>query len=391
MNIHEYQAKDILRSYKVNVPKGEIASSSEEIIRKLRFIESDIVAIKAQIHAGGRGKAGGVKIATSMSEAIEAANEMLNKKLITKQTSPEGQLVRTIYMEEGCSIKNELYLSLLIDRETSSVIIIASTEGGMDIEEVSEDNPNSIIKLPIDAYLGIQPFQIKYLSNKLSIPKEIQNDFSALLSNLYKCFIEKDLSMLEINPLVITTDNTLTALDVKMAFDDNALKFRHQDIQALRDIYEENPIDYEAKKHDLSYVSLDGNIACLVNGAGLAMATMDSIYSAGGSPANFLDVGGSATKEMISKSIEIILSDKNVRGIFINIFGGIMKCDTIAQGIIEAMLSNGVDIPLVVRLEGNNVEIGNKLLENSKLNIITADSMDEGSKKIVDILKKGAD
>ena len=391
MNIHEYQAKDILRSYKVNVPKGEIASSSEEIIRKLRFIESDIVAIKAQIHAGGRGKAGGVKIATSMSEAIEAANEMLNKKLITNQTSPEGQLVRTIYMEEGCSIKNELYLSLLIDRETSSVIIIASTEGGMDIEEVSEDNPNSIIKLPIDAYLGIQPFQIKYLSNKLSIPKEIQNDFSALLSNLYKKKKKKDLSMLEINPLVITTDNTLTALDVKMAFDDNALKFRHQDIQALRDIYEENPIDYEAKKHDLSYVSLDGNIACLVNGAGLAMATMDSIYSAGGSPANFLDVGGSATKEMISKSIEIILSDKNVRGIFINIFGGIMKCDTIAQGIIEAMLSNGVDIPLVVRLEGNNVEIGNKLLENSKLNIITADSMDEGSKKIVDILKKGAD
>lgn len=391
MNIHEYQAKDILRSYKVNVPKGEIASSSEEIIRKLRFIESDIVAIKAQIHAGGRGKAGGVKIAASMSEAIEAANEMLNKKLITKQTSSEGQLVRTIYMEEGCSIKNELYLSLLIDRETSSVIIIGSTEGGMDIEEVSEDNPSSIIKLPIDAYLGIHPFQIKYLSNKLNIPKENQNDFSTLLSNLYKCFIEKDLSMLEINPLVITTDNKLTPLDVKMTFDDNALKFRHEDIQALRDIYEENPMDYEAKKHGLSYVSLDGNIACLVNGAGLAMATMDSIYSVGGSPANFLDVGGSATKEMISKSIEIILSDKNVCGIFINIFGGIMKCDTIAQGIIEAMLSNGVDIPLVVRLEGNNVEIGNKLLENSKLNIITANSMDEGSKKIVDILKKGAD
>lgn len=388
MNIHEYQAKELLKKYNVNVLKGIVVENLGDLKSKLRHMESDVVVVKAQIHAGGRGKAGGVKVAKTLTEAINAGESILGKKLVTNQTSPEGQLVRKLYLEEGCEIRKEYYLSLVVDRETSSVVIVASSEGGMDIEEAALKTPDSIFKVSIDSFIGLQDFQVKYLEAKLNISFNLHEKFSNLLKNLYNCFIEKDLNMLEINPLVLDSENNFIALDAKMNFDENAL-FRNEDIKVLKDIYEEDPKEEEAKKHGLSYVSLEGNIACLVNGAGLAMATMDAINQSGGKPANFLDVGGSATTDMVSKAIEIILSDDQVEGIFINIFGGIMQCDTIAMGIIEAMKRTEKKVPLVVRLEGNNVELGKKYLDDSNLNIITADTMDEGAEKIVALLKKG--
>lgn len=387
MNIHEYQGKELLKKYNINVPNGILVENIGQLSSKLRRIESDIVVVKAQIHAGGRGKAGGVKVTTTLSEALEAGNNMLGKKLITHQTGPKGQLVRKIYLEEGCQIKKEFYLSLVLDRESSSINIVSSNQGGMDIEEVSQNSPHSIVKVSIDPFVGINDFHARYLANKLNLTDNLQSTFFALIKNLYKCFLDKDMNMIEINPLVLNTSDEWIALDAKMSFDENAL-YRHDDILALKDIFEEDSKEAEARKYGLSYVSLDGDIACLVNGAGLAMATMDSINQSGGSPANFLDVGGSATVEMVTKAIEIILSDAKVKGLFINIFGGIMQCDTITLGIIEAMNKTNKDIPLVVRLEGNNVELGINHLKKSKLNIVTADSMDEGADIIVSLVKK---
>ncbi len=386
MNIHEYQGKEILRKYGVAVPKGSVAFSPDEAVKVAKELGVNVTVVKAQIHAGGRGKAGGVKIAKNLEEVRSYAKELLGKILVTHQTGPEGKEVKRLYIEEGSDIKKEYYLSLVLDRATSCVVMMGSEEGGMDIEEVAESNPEKIFKEVIDPVTGLMPYQARRMAFNMNIPSNLVNKAVALMLGIYKAFIDKDASTVEINPLVVTGDDQVVALDAKFNFDANAL-YRHKDIVELRDFDEEDPKEIEASKYDLSYISLDGNIGCMVNGAGLAMATMDTISYYGGSPANFLDVGGGATAEKVTEAFKIILSDKNVKGIFVNIFGGIMKCDIIAKGVIIAAKEVGLEVPLVVRLEGTNVDLGKRLLNESGLNIVAADSMADGAQKIVELVE----
>ncbi len=386
MNIHEYQGKEILRQYGVAVPRGSVAFSPDEAVKAAKELGANVTVVKAQIHAGGRGKAGGVKIAKNLDEVRSFSKELLGKILVTHQTGPDGKEVKRLYIEEGSDIKKEYYLSLVLDRATSRVVMMGSEEGGMDIEEVAETNPEKIFKEVIDPVTGLNAFQARRMAFNMNIPAKLVNKAVGLMLGIYKAFIDKDASTVEINPLVVTGDDQVVALDAKFNFDANAL-YRHKDIVELRDFDEEDPKEIEASKYDLSYISLDGNIGCMVNGAGLAMATMDTISYYGGSPANFLDVGGGATAEKVTEAFKIILSDKNVKGIFVNIFGGIMKCDIIASGVITAAKEVGLEVPLVVRLEGTNVELGKKLLNESGLNIVAADSMADGAQKIVKLVE----
>lgn len=385
MNIHEYQGKELLRQYGVAVSYGTVAFSPEEAVKAAKELSTDVVVVKAQIHAGGRGKAGGVKIAKNLDEVRSYAKELLGKVLVTHQTGPEGKEIKRLLIEEGSDIKKEYYVGLVLDRQTSRVTLMGSEEGGVDIEEVSENTPEKIFKEVIDPVIGLTGFQARRMAFNMNIPPKLVNKAAKFMLGLYTVFIEKDASIVEINPLVETGDGNILALDAKFDFDENAL-YRHKDIVELRDFDEEDSKEIEASKYDLSYISLDGNIGCMVNGAGLAMATMDTINYYGGTPANFLDVGGGATAEKVTEAFKIILSDKNVKGIFVNIFGGIMKCDIIAEGVIQAAKEVSLDVPLVVRLEGTNVEIGKKLLNESGLNIVAAGTMADGAKKIVELV-----
>ncbi|HLR73423.1 MAG TPA: ADP-forming succinate--CoA ligase subunit beta [Pseudogracilibacillus sp.] len=386
MNIHEYQAKNILREHGVTVPKGSVAYSIDEAVEYAKGINSDVKVVKAQIHAGGRGKAGGVKIAQTQDEVRAYAKEILGKVLVTPQTGPEGKEVKRLLIEEGCNIEKEYYVGLVLDRSISRVVLMGSEEGGTEIEEVAAKNPEKIFKEVIDPTIGLTGFQARRLAFNLNFPTHVINKVTKLMMNLYKVFIEKDCMTVEINPLVTTKEGDVLALDAKMNFDGNAL-YRQQDVLELRDLDEEDRNEIEASKYDLSYIQLDGNIGCMVNGAGLAMATMDIIKYEGGNPANFLDVGGDATPEKVAEAFKIILSDKEVKGILVNVFGGIMKCDYIAQGIIAATKELELSIPLVVRLEGTNVDKGKELLKESGLNITAADSMGDGAKKIVQLVE----
>ena len=387
MNIHEYQGKEIFRSMGVAVPEGRVAFTAEEAVEKAKELNSDVYVVKAQIHAGGRGKAGGVKIAKSLSEVETYANELLGKQLVTHQTGPEGKEVKRLYIEQGCDIQKEYYVGFVIDRATDKVTLMASEEGGTEIEEVAAKTPEKIFKETIDPVVGLSPFQARRIAFNINIPKESVNKAAKFLLSLYNVFVEKDCSIVEINPLVTTGDGQVLALDAKLNFDDNAL-FRHKDILELRDLEEEDPKEIEASKYDLSYIALDGDIGCMVNGAGLAMATMDTINHYGGNPANFLDVGGGATKEKVTEAFKIILGDDNFKGIFVNIFGGIMKCDVIAEGIVAAVKEVELTLPLVVRLEGTNVERGKAILNESGLAIEPAATMAEGAQKIVKLVKE---
>ncbi|PTE68911.1 ADP-forming succinate--CoA ligase subunit beta [Staphylococcus devriesei] len=387
MNIHEYQGKEIFRSMGVAVPEGRVAFTAEEAVDKAKELDSEVYVVKAQIHAGGRGKAGGVKIAKSLSEVETYANELLGKQLVTHQTGPEGKEIKRLYIEEGCDIQKEYYVGFVIDRATDRITLMASEEGGTEIEEVAAKTPEKIFKETIDPVVGLSPYQARRIAFNINIPKESINKAAKFLISLYNVFIEKDCSIVEINPLVTTGEGEVLALDAKINFDDNAL-FRHKDIQELRDLEEEDPKEIEASKYDLSYIALDGDIGCMVNGAGLAMATMDTINHFGGNPANFLDVGGGATKEKVTEAFKIILGDDNVKGIFVNIFGGIMKCDVIAEGIVAAVKEVELTLPLVVRLEGTNVERGKEILNDSGLAIEPAATMAEGAQKIVKLVKE---
>lgn len=386
MNIHEHQAKDLMRQYGIEIPAGKTIYTVNEIDPAINELNTPVYVIKAQIHAGGRGKGGGVKIAKTPAEASEHAKAMLGMTLITKQTGPAGKKVQHVYIEPGIDIAQELYLSLLIDRITSNITIIASTEGGMDIEEVAETQPEKIIKVHINPHTGFHPYHGRQIAAGLKLPINAKDGITTLCKKLYTLFVEKDLSMLEINPLVITKEGALIPLDAKISFDDNAL-FRHTDIAALRDLTEEAPQEIEASKYDLNYIALDGNIGCMVNGAGLAMATMDLIKLHGGEPANFLDVGGGATKEKIQAAFKLILSDTSVKGILVNIFGGIMRCDVIAMGIVDAAKEIKIQVPIVVRLQGTNVDLGKQILSQSNLNIQTIDSFNDAARSIVQAVK----
>lgn len=394
MNIHEFQAKQLFELFGIPCPKGFPATTSEEIITALSELSDGEIVVKSQIHAGGRGKGtftdgfkGGVKVVKTKEEARTIAQKMLGNTLITKQTGPAGRQVQTVYFTEGCNIQKEYYLAILLDRATSKHVIIASTEGGMDIEEIAEKSPEKIIRILIDPTLGLQPFQARKIAFGLGFKDDQIKQMVNLLMNLYRFYSEKDCAMVEINPLILTPEGKILALDAKVSFDDNAL-FRHPEIRQLRDFNEEDPKEVEASKHELNYIALDGNIACLVNGAGLAMATMDMIKYAGGNPANFLDVGGSANEEQVTHAFKIILSDRNVKGILVNIFGGIMKCDIIAKGVINAAKNVDLKVPLVVRLEGTNVDLGKQLLQKSGLKLTAADSLAEAAEKIVQLAKK---
>lgn len=386
MNVHEYQGKEILRKYGVKVPNGKVAFTVEEAVEAAQELGSSVVVVKAQIHAGGRGKAGGVKVAKNLDEVRTYATEILGKTLVTHQTGPEGKEVKRLLIEEGCDIKKEYYVGLVLDRATSRVVLMASEEGGTEIEEVAEATPEKIFKEQIDPVLGLMPYQARRIAFNINIPKELVNQAVKFMMGLYNAYVEKDCSIAEINPLVVTGDGQVMALDAKLNFDSNAL-YRQKDILEYRDLEEEDPKENEASKYDLSYISLDGNIGCMVNGAGLAMATMDIVKHYGGDPANFLDVGGGATAEKVTEAFKIILSDPNVKGIFVNIFGGIMKCDVIATGVVEAAKQVGLQVPLVVRLEGTNVDLGKQILNESGLNIIAAESMADGAEKIVSLVK----
>jgi succinyl-CoA synthetase beta subunit len=386
MNIHEYQGKAVLKQYGVVVPEGKVAFSVDEAVAAAESLGTPVVVVKAQIHAGGRGKAGGVKVAKSLDEVRAYASEILGKVLVTHQTGPEGKEVKRLLIEQGCDIKKEYYIGVVLDRGTGRVTMMASEEGGTEIEEVAEHSPEKIFKEVIDPAIGMQAFQARKLAYAINIPGELVNKAVKFMLALYTAFVEKDCSIAEINPLVVTGDGNVMALDAKLNFDSNAL-YRQKDIIELRDLEEEDAKEIEASKYDLSYIALDGNIGCMVNGAGLAMATMDIIKYYGGDPANFLDVGGGATKEKVTEAFKIILSDEKVKGIFVNIFGGIMRCDVIAEGVIAAAKDLGLDRPLVVRLEGTNVELGKKLLNESGLNIVAADSMADGAQKIVALVK----
>ena len=386
MNIHEYQAKNILYKYGVKVPKGKIALSPQEAKNKAKEIKGNKWVVKAQIHAGGRGKAGGVKIAHSIGEVKDIAENMIGMNLITPQTGTEGQRVNKVYIEESIDIALELYLGMTLDRSKGQFVMMVSTEGGTEIEEVARISPEKIYRIYIDPLQGIQEDQAGYLADRLSLKGSIYKNAVSFIMSLSKAVHDTDASLVEINPLVITKDEAVMALDAKMNFDDNAL-FKHPDIQLLRDTDEEDAREMEAINHGLNYISLNGNIGCMVNGAGLAMATMDIIKLEGGEPANFLDVGGGASKEKVKKAFKIILSDKKVKAVLINIFGGIMRCDTIAEGVVAAAQEDSINVPLVVRLEGTNVDKGRAILSESELNIISADSLGDAAKKVVSHIK----
>ena len=386
MNIHEHQAKELLRGFGVAVPKGIAAFTVDEAVSAAKKLGSDVIVVKAQIHAGGRGKAGGVKVVTSAAEVKTEAQRILGSTLVTHQTGPAGKEVQRLYIEEGCDIATELYLSMLVDRSSSQITIIASTEGGMDIEAVAAETPERILTISIDPATGLKPHHIRSVANALKLTGTTGKQASGFLSGIYRAFTKLDASLVEINPLVVTSSGDLLALDAKMSFDDNAL-FRQKDVLALRDLTEEDEREVKASEFDLNYIKLDGTIGCMVNGAGLAMATMDIIKLEGGEPANFLDVGGSATTERVTEAFKIILSDKNVEGILVNIFGGIMRCDVIAEGVVEAARTLGLTKPLVVRLEGTNVEKGRQIMDESGLAIISADNLGDAAKKIVAAVK----
>ncbi|TFG77225.1 MAG: ADP-forming succinate--CoA ligase subunit beta [Thermodesulfobacteriales bacterium] len=386
MNIHEYQAKELLSQYGVAVPMGKVASNEDEAEQIAKDLNVEKFVVKAQIHAGGRGKGGGVKVANMLEEVKRLASEILGMNLVTHQTGPEGKLVNKVLVEEASDIATELYLGMVIDRAAEKIVIMASQEGGMEIEEVAKTNPEKILKEYVDPTVGLLPYQCRKIAYFLGLKGKTVNKAVKFILGLYQVFTEKDCSLAEINPLIVTHDGDVFALDAKMNFDDNAL-FRHPDIEKLHDPNEEDPTELEAKKWGISYVKLDGNIGCLVNGAGLAMSTMDIIKHHGGEPANFLDVGGGASADQVLQALKMILSDPNVKAIFINIFGGIMKCDTIAEGVISAAKEVGIEVPLIVRLEGTNVELGRKLLSESGLNIITGSDMREAAAKAVDATK----
>ena len=386
MNIHEHQAKALLAEYGVPVPRGQAAFSVDEAVSAAKELGGPVYVVKAQIHAGGRGKAGGVKVVKSLDEVTDIAGEILGRTLVTHQTGPEGREVRRLYVEDGCDIADELYLSMLVDRGTSRVTIIASSEGGMDIEEVAAVQPEKILSLAIDPATGLQPYHMRRLAGILGLSGGTAKQLPSFLHSIFTAFTALDASLVEINPLVVTGAGDLLALDAKMSFDDNAL-YRHPNVMKLRDLSEEDPAEVRASEFDLNYIKLDGEIGCMVNGAGLAMATMDIIELNGASPANFLDVGGSATTERVTEAFKIILSDDNVKGILVNIFGGIMRCDIIAEGVVSAARSLGLDKPLVVRLEGTNVEEGKKIMAESGLSIIPADNLADAATKIVAAIK----
>ena len=386
MNVHEYQGKEILKQYGVVVPRGHVAFTPGRGGGCRQKAGGDLWVVKAQIHAGGRGKAGGVKLAKSLDEVKQYAEELLGETLVTHQTGPEGKEVKRLLIEEGCKIEKEYYVGVVIDRSTDRVTMMASSEGGTEIEEVAAKTPEKIVKVVVDPAVGLQPFQARQLAFAIGIPKKLVNKAVKFMMGLYQAFVEKDGSLAEINPLITTTDGQVMALDAKLNFDSNAL-YRHPEVVELRDFSEEDPKEIEASKFDLTYIALDGNIGCMVNGAGLAMATMDIIKHYGGEPANFLDVGGGATTEKVTAAFKIILEDPHVKGILVNIFGGIMKCDVIAEGVVEAAKQIGLDRPLVVRLEGTNVELGKKILNESGLKITAADSMADAAEKIVSLVK----
>lgn len=386
MKIHEYQAKEILRKYNVAVPNGILVSKKSDAAKAARKVGTSVVVVKAQIHAGGRGKGGGVKLAKSPQEAEKHAGNILGMTLVTPQTCPEGRLVKKVLIEEGMSIAKELYMGILVDRETSQVLIMASEAGGMEIEEVAADTPERIIKETVDPVIGVQPFLARKIAFALNIKGAALKAVIPFIINLYDAFIKEDCSMLEINPLVITSDDRVLALDAKVDIDDNAM-FRHKDTLACRDLDEEDPLEVEASKFHLNYIKLDGNIGCMVNGAGLAMATMDIIKLSGGEPANFLDVGGGADEEMIENGFRIILSDPSVKGIFINIFGGILRCDILARGVVAATKKLKIKIPIVVRMEGTNMEEGHQILKDSGLNFAIGSGMKDGAQKVVKAIK----
>jgi len=390
MNIHEYQAKEILRSFGAPVPLGKAAFSVEEAVAKAKELPGPVWVVKAQIHAGGRGKGGGVKVVKSIADVENEARRMLGMTLVTHQTGPAGREVKRLYVEDGSAIERELYLSALVDRATSRISLIVSTEGGMDIEEVAHNTPEKIATFSIDPAAGYSPYLGVEIATALKLKGGDQiKQCVALVKSIYDAFVAKDMSLLEINPLVVTKDGKLVCLDAKVNFDDNAL-YRHADVRELRDLGEEEPTEIEASRYDLSYIKLDGSIGCMVNGAGLAMATMDIIKLYGGEPANFLDVGGGATKEKVTAAFKIILSDPNVKGILVNIFGGIMKCDIIAEGIVAAAKEVHLSVPLVVRLEGTNVDLGKKILAESGLPIVSGDNLADGAEKIVKAVKEAA-
>jgi succinyl-CoA synthetase beta subunit len=389
MNIHEYQAKELLRKFGVATGKGGAAFTVDEAVKVAESQPGPVWVVKAQIHAGGRGKGGGVKVVKSIADVKAEATRMLGMTLVTPQTGPQGKLVQRLYIEEGTAIARELYLSMLVDRETSNVAFIASTEGGMDIEEVAHSTPDKIITIHVDPAAGYQAYIGRRIANALKLEGDLAKQCSKMMGQLYKAFVDSDMSLLEINPLVVSKDNQLICLDAKVNFDSNAL-MRHPDIVALRDLTEEDPKEIEASKYDLSYVALDGSIGCMVNGAGLAMATMDIIKLYGAEPANFLDVGGGATKEKVTAAFKIITADPRVKGILVNIFGGIMKCDVIAEGVVAAVRDVGLKVPLVVRLEGTNVELGKKIITDSGLNVLPADDLNDAAQKIVKAVKDAA-
>ena len=389
MNIHEYQAKEVLRGFGVITGKGIPAFTVEEAVKAAETLGGPVWVVKSQIHAGGRGKGGGVKVVKSVDEVKTEAKRMLGMTLVTHQTGPEGKLVQRLYIEEGTAIARELYISIVVDRETSRVAFIASTEGGMDIEKVAHDTPEKIITVQVDPAAGYAPYVGRRIAAAFKLEGDQVKQCVKMIGQLYKAFTDEDMSLLEINPLVVTKDGKLICLDAKINFDSNALD-RHPEIKELRDLTEEDPKEIEASKYDLSYVALDGSIGCMVNGAGLAMATMDIIKLYGAEPANFLDVGGGATKEKVAAAFKIITADPKVKGILVNIFGGIMKCDVIAEGVIAAVKEVGLEVPLVVRLEGTNVELGKKIIAESGLNVIPADDLDDAASKIVKAVKEAA-
>jgi succinyl-CoA synthetase beta subunit len=389
MNIHEYQAKAVLRGFGVPVPKGIPAFDLDEAVKAADQLGGPVWVVKAQIHAGGRGKAGGVKVVKSVDVVKKEASRLLGSTLVTHQTGPRGKQFNRLYIEEGSAIDKEFYLSMLVDRSTSRVAIVVSTEGGMDIEQVAHDTPDKIVTVSVDPVTNICPHHVRRIAKALGFNADLQKQMSPLLTGLYRAFTEKDMSLLEVNPLVVTKDNRLICLDAKIGFYDNAL-FRHPDVAALRDETEEDAKEIEASKYELNYVALDGSIGCMVNGAGLAMATMDIIKLYGLEPANFLDVGGSASKERVAAAFKIITADPKVKGILVNIFGGIMKCDVIAEGVVAAVKDVGLTVPLVVRLEGTNVELGKKIIAESGLNVTSGDDLDDAAQKIVAAVKKAA-
>ena len=387
MNIHEYQAKGLLKDFGAPVLKGGVAYTAAEAVDVAKELGGPVWVVKAQIHAGGRGKAGGVKVVKSIEDVEATAKELIGKTLVTHQTGPEGKEIKRVYVEDGCAIKSEFYLAVLVDRASGQIAIMASTEGGMDIEEVAAETPEKIVTIAIDPATGLQGFHCRRVAFGLGLSGGAAKECQKVVASLYKAFTSLDASMLEINPLVLTEDDKMVVLDAKMSFDGNAL-FRHPQGRELRDESEEDPKEIEASKYDLNYISLDGSIGCMVNGAGLAMATMDIIKLKGGSPANFLDVGGGATKERVTEAFKIILSDSNVEGILVNIFGGIMRCDVIAEGVVSAAREVALSVPLVVRLEGTNVDLGKQIMADSGLPIIAADNLNDAAEKVVKAVKE---